>query len=455
MTNQAPAQLLSHLRGGSAPFVLRRVDREPALADAAVHREAFERDTELYALLGLAPEAHPAQRARALFYLLWATREGCDLRQRDLFVRATAALLASLPADDVLTVFLALRRVRANHKHTTRAIVRYILEHPCLPSLAALRRPSVVDCLEHAVGTSTMRACARMLGAGPVDERYLRSKLLRFLEDDAGARAVIPYLYGYASTPGASEPYALAHVRFAGLLDSEGDEPKTVTPTNRGDLAAALYHTYRGGPTPELLAAAAETADRLAPALPRFDGTVALVLDVSASTRGYGEREWACVSQAVAFRMILERCCERLLVFQAGAFGDLEPPVPAGPTDLAEPLLAALAEGPDLVVVVTDGYENAAGGDLARVVEALPRAGIHTPVAICHSKFSAADDLSLRRPAPALPEVAFWHQDDFENVLLSLFAMVAGEAGRDAVRGALSQRLDRLGKETGTWIASN
>ena len=91
----------------------------------------------------------------------------------------------------------------------------------------------------------------------------------------------------------------------------------------------------------------------------------------------------------------------------------------------------------------------------SRVAEALPHAGVPTPVVFCHSKFGPADDLSLRRPAPALPELGFWHEDDFEGVLLSLFATVAGETGREAVRGALEARLDRLGKETRTWIASN
>ena len=35
--------------------------------------------------------------------------------------------------------------------------------------------------------------------------------------------------------------------------------------------------------------------------LPCFDGTLALVFDASASTKSYGDRQFCCLAQSVAF----------------------------------------------------------------------------------------------------------------------------------------------------------
>jgi hypothetical protein len=118
--------------------------------------------------------------------------------------------------------------------------------------------------------------------------------------------------------------------------------------------------------------------------------------------RGYGDREWAVYAQAVALRLVLQRRCARLVVVPVGGEAD----GPGGSTDLASGVLGAVAHAPDLIAVVSDGYENVHPGDLARVVASLPRVGMATPVVFCHSTFGHSDDLRLRRPAPGLPQRA-------------------------------------------------
>src|SRR5262249_37386921 len=147
-----------------------------------------------------------------------------------------------------------------------------------------------------------------------------------------------------------------------------------------------------------------------------------------------------------------ERCCDGVRVYPVGGGGEL--PRPQGDTDLAGALLDALEGNPDVVVIVSDGYENVADGDLARVVASLPAAGVSTPVVFCHSKFSPKDDLTLRRPAPELPELEFWHQDDFAEVLWMLFAQARSPRGDAFVRGRLRQRLAGLEKERTSWIST-
>jgi hypothetical protein len=234
----------------------------------------------------------------------------------------------------------------------------------------------------------------------------------------------------------------LASLPAITVLDVERERPTMVTATNRGTIAATLVHLYRGGPATELEQALEGDVALAAANLPRFGGTLALVLDASASARSYGDREYACLAQSVALRMVFERCCARLIVVPVGGDGSL--PQPQGASDLATALLDALEQRPDLVAIISDGYENVYPGDLARVVATLTQCGVTTPIVFCHSAFTNSDDLALRRPAPALPQRLFWHQDDFWPLLMWLFSQAESALAAPWLRAALAQRLHAI-----------
>ncbi|MEV5891831.1 vWA domain-containing protein [Nonomuraea fuscirosea] len=453
--------LLQHFRAHDVPLVLSR-SGEPVWDDAELHRTAQLSDPEGYALLALVPGVLPWQRARVLLRTLAATQDGLDERTRATLAKATRALMFGLPPAYALTALLALRRLRANHKHVTRAVVAFVLEHPEADALIEARRPALVDCFEHALGKTTARACARLITeaaatteaavtteaadtteathtteatdtsgmAGGDGGRYLRRSLLRFTADPVLAAKRVRALYapGTYGVPAPQEPPA--------PLDPVREYPPIVTPTNRGDIAATLVHLYQGGPVAELRPALAGYVARATRGLPRLDASVAMVLDTSGSMRGYGEREWAVMSQAVALRLVLAEVCDRFTVVETGGTER----APAGSADLAGGLLDALGAGPDLVVVVTDGYENHLPGDLARVAATLPRAGVTTPVVRCLAAFTKGDDLTLRDPAPGLPGQAFWHEDDFAALLPWMFAHCA--PGAEWIRATMLGRLE-------------
>ncbi|MFC7106161.1 hypothetical protein ACFQQB_40570 [Nonomuraea rubra] len=265
---------------------------------------------------------------------------------------------------------------------------------------------------------------------GDAGSAYLRRSLLRFTADPAAAIVRLRALYGPGTygAPAPQEPPA--------PLDPVTEQPPIVTSTNRGDIAATLVHLYRGGPAAELRPALAGYVAQATRGLPRLAANVALVLDTSGSMRGYGDREWAVMSQAMALRLVLSEVCERLTVVETGGTAQ----APAGSADLAGALLDALGTGPELVVIVTDGYENHLPGDLARVAATLPRAGVTTPVVLCQAAFTRGDDLTLRDPAPELPRRPFWHQDDFAALLPWVFAHV-GE-GAEWIRTTMLTRLE-------------
>jgi hypothetical protein len=426
--------LLQHLRTPSAPFRLRRTVPAELWADAAIHEEGYRLSPERYALCAVAREARPEQRARVLFQLLAGSRRGLSDQVRQTLDRVAGWLLRVLAPEQVLTVFLALRRIRANHKHTARAILRYLLNHPQIEDLARLRRPSVVDSLEHALGKNTFRGACKSLADAEASE-----VLLKYAADKARATAVLAYLAGQGLCPESRHPGEGLVALEAAPTVAPRERPRTITATNRGDIAATLVHIYQGGANVDLKSALGDYVEQAAAELPRFAGSVALVLDASASTRGYGEREFCVISQSEALRLVLEKCCANLRVFPESAGTEL--PLPEGDTDLALALLDAVQTDPALVVIVSDGYENVAPGDLARVVASLPAVGVETPVVFCHSQFTDKDDLTWRRPAPALPELEFWHQQDFADLLWSLFSRARAPHGEAFLEGQLRRQL--------------
>lgn len=421
-------ELLTHFRTHDTPLVL---SRRGGLTwdDADLHRDAWQADPEAYALAALVPGVRQWQRARVLLRVLASSQAHLADPTRAVLAKVTRALLFGLAPEQAITALLAVRRMRANHKHTTRAIVAFTLEHPDGDALVAARRPALVDCLEHALGKATARGCARLIAAGDTGSPYLRGRLLRFTADPATAIRRVRALYapGVHNAPAPQRPPV--------PLDPPRADPQVVTATNRGDIAATLVHLYRGGPEAELRPALARYVAEATRDLPRMPGHLALVLDTSASMRGYGEREWAVLSQAVALRLVLDQVCDRLTVVETGG----PEANPRGATDLATGLLDALDAGPDLVAIVTDGYENTLPGDLARVAATLPRAGVTTPVVLCQAMFTRGDDLTFRTPAPDLPSARFWHQDDFAGLLPWLLSHCA--PGRDWLRDVTLARL--------------
>ena len=454
VTQPTLANFLQHLRTNKEPFIVRRDAAPPQWSDEAWHRSNYDQNPELYALLAVMATIQPWQRVRILFQLLQRSRKGMSTEVRGTLERATNLLLAVLHPDQVLTVFLALRRVRANHKHTTKAILKYIFNHPQFEDMASCRRLTLVDCLEHALGKNVARACAKMLSEeATVNEAYLRRNVLRYVRNLQRVKFILPFLYNQGTHQTGNGQYQLAHRQYTEQFEQRQERPKTITATNRGDISATLVHLYRGGNSPDLQRALDGYVEEAARGLPRFEGKLALVLDASASTRSYGEREYCALSQAVALQRVLEKRCANLQVHTVGGSGN--PPMPEGNTDLATALLDALESEPDVVAIATDGYENVYPGDLERVVESLPGAGIQTPVVFCHSKFTSSDDLTLRRPAQNLPQLEFWHQDDFEDVLLSLFLMANGKGASDCLREFLLEKLYKVEKEVAPWTTIN
>jgi hypothetical protein len=428
-----------------------RVPRRGAIGDALLeeHVRAAVCDPESHALIAIAAGATPSQQLRALIALLSASRANASPDACAVADRVIAVLVAHLPDATVLRSFLALRRLRRNHKHATRAFARWLFLHPDAEHVIASHRVALVDVFEHAFGRNVARACIEHVATPTPDgATYLARNLHRVVRGErVRTEALVALLARGTNTT------TLARVPAQVASTNDGDAPayaipKTVTATNRGDIAATLVHIYRGGDSPVLRRGLEDYVDAAAARLPSLPGRVALVVDASLSTLGYGERRYCCISQSWALRLVLARCCADLSVHLAG--GRADPPEPEGATDLVTPLLDALDAKPDVVAIVSDGYENRLGGELAAVLEALPRAGVTTPIVFIASKFTHKDDLSLRSPAPAAHQVDVWHEADFATVVETIGTL--GAAGRTFLHNTLAERLSALERSRPSWI---
>ncbi|HNB70229.1 MAG TPA: VWA domain-containing protein [Acidobacteriota bacterium] len=438
---------LNHLRTQTTPLALHR--KKPlAWDDEELHHSTFDRDPEGYALAALAQGVTGWQQARILMEILRRSWVGIPDDSQKTLAQVAALLTALLEPEQTLTVFLALRRLRANHKHTSRAIVRWVVNHPGLEDLAVCRRPAVADCLEHALGKATIRAIARQ--ANHEGTEWASRAINPLLFNPDRVKAILPFLFHLSSAqPTAQTLYPVAHTLIQRIWRPTESLPGVVTPTNRGNIAATLVHLYRGGTTPELVQAIETYVIQAAAGLPVFSGRLTVVLDASASSRGYGDREFCCISQSVAFQRVLATIGSQTRTITVGGQG--EPPIPNGPTDLATAVLDAVADHPDLVVVLSDGYENTCQGDLAAVVAALPAAGCDTPVVFCHSKFSHSDDLQLRRPANNLTALEFWHEREFPSLVERLWCLARGNQGWETLKDHWRTELFRWHKELMVW----
>jgi hypothetical protein len=167
-------------------------------------------------------------------------------------------------------------------------------------------------------------------------------------------------------------------------------------------------------------------------------GRVACVLDRSFSSYGSSEKRQRPLAVALAVAQFLRAASDSFLglwTHPLSPGGELMV-TPRGATDLATPILAALRHQPDLLVVVSDGFDNDPQGLAGQVLEAgarlLPRCFMLHLNPVYDSESFAPKALS-----PAVPTLGLRDAEDVPT-LVSI-ARFAAESGTMA---ELSRELD-------------
>lgn len=181
----------------------------------------------------------------------------------------------------------------------------------------------------------------------------------------------------------------------------------------------ALKDEVRQERREELHAALVRASERVLARAPTALGRVAAVLDNSYSSSGSLQKRRRPLGVALASHYLLGASAREYRAFWTSPVEEPLRVVARGQTDLATPLLAALEWGADLVVIVSDGYDNdppRAVAELTRVFRERLDPGRRTALVHVNPVFDA-DEYAPRSLGEAVATVGVRDAEDVPTVL--------------------------------------
>jgi hypothetical protein len=161
-------------------------------------------------------------------------------------------------------------------------------------------------------------------------------------------------------------------------------------------------------------------------------GKVAAVLDRSCSSSGSREKRRRPLGIALAVDCLLQQVSQEYQAFWTVPIADSLLVTPRGQTDLATPILDALAWQPELIVVISDGWENDPPGavaELLRVYYEKIDPQRHVSIVHCNPVFNA-NDYELKQISSLVPTIGIREAEDLPTVLAFMrFADGRGSLG--------------------------
>lgn len=431
---------------------------EAAEADARIHDAAFAVDRGLYGMLLLLPGVTDHSKQLGLERLLARPRGDAeasllDGAQEKLLI---TALARGLPPTRLLKFFGRLRRERVNNARTRKLILRSILASPRLELWATRYRRKLRAALEHALG-KRMTGILRSILSKPAadrtarEEAILRAQALRHAEgrDAATVLECLGFVLGLEDglslrllkayrgakdklEAGRGLPYeTLEGIRSRYHKDREHAEVLELTAARmtqgqrltlqrkaeekgvalafdpaRHDAVRLYLYAFERGLEPGIERALEARARKAAEGLALTGLHAGILVDASGSMAGDARQRLRPMATALAMRDAIAAAAGRVTTVVAGGVVEGRLVRPRGETALAEGLVSLLRSGPDVIFVVSDGYENAPAGRFAEVLDRVRGLGIATPVHQLSPVFAAeASGLRSLAPerAPALP----------------------------------------------------
>lgn len=398
-----------------------------------LHQYVHGNYPKLYART-LAAGLNHYNQAEVVFNLL-ACGAPADLEERKLQGELIFATLRALPPQRVYRLFARLRKARVNNRRTRAVIQRYIESRPDVFFDAVKYRSKVRKAVSHA-------------------HLPLRDERARYLFTSREGKAFAHPLLELCRQALYSQRacYELPHTVALGFAARHGIARETLLERNRdkltvqerlrlqqsakrsevdlgGDLSRASLtqlasylmslHGKARDAKRELLEPAIEAAaTRITRRAPRL-GRIATVLDRSYSSSGSSEKARRPLAVAYAVHRVLQQAAEHYSAFWSQACQDDFHVTAQGQTDLARPLIAALRTNPELVVIVSDGVENAPNNGASEVLRVVrERMKEHRDVVVIH--LNPAFDGSELEPTGLGRGIATVGLRDAESVMTAL-----------------------------------
>jgi len=340
-----------------------------------------------------------------------------------------------IPIPRLLREWAAWRKKRLNNARSKRLVLEFLLGHPSLRGWAMRYRPNLRRALSHAWGDARTRrirnAAARFLDRGSpgTDAKEFESWVFRYVKHGDRARRqvceTICFVFGdlrksfndpsFAQYVEAiSDPEKMVglpidiaiglrnrvHKSFPKqrLLESretqrQMSKKQQVRLQRAGDregvkvqmdlksqpLVDILKYGYELGFDDQVRQAIESRMETDARRCRFKPGHVAVVVDTSRSMYGKKDRKLHPIAVALSIALLVERLAGRCEVVYTGATAR-EFPIPSGDTDLASAVLEAYKAGPEMVLLMTDGYENVAAGTINTLLRGLHAIGVTAPL---------------------------------------------------------------------------
>lgn len=378
-----------------------------------------------------------------------------------------AAALRRLPAPQAYRLLRALAARRVNNRRTRALVRQWLLGRPDLALDAVKYRSGLRAAVRHC-HLRLPQELGRFLFGRPAQRKAFEHPLLdAFIRAHHDQRAIyeLPYTVaeGFAAKHGIDRATFLAGIeprmtkrerlrlQQAGARDGVAIEVELdALPLTR------LCSWVVTRPLPERQARAAELHEALERAAERIVnhqrwrlGSVTAVLDNSWSSSGSEHKRRRPLAVALAGHYLLRAAAERYEVqWTAPPPEDPAVPDPAllveprGATDLASPLLRALRGRPQLLVVISDGYDNdppGAAGEVLRVFRERLDPGARTVMVHANPVFDA-DDFAPRALTPRVPTIGIRDAGDLPT-MLSFARFATDDAALRGLEAFLDERV--------------
>jgi len=370
---------------------------------------------------------------------LLATGALCPREQRAEENALITAALKALPPQRAWGVLSALRERSINNRRA-RALARaYIESHGGRLAFQAVkyrRKLRVVTSHAH-LALPWLNGELKTFLYGPRPRRFETELFQRFRESHYSASALSKLPFTIAE--GLAVRHGLSRTALLNLmqntmtvqeklrLQDSAHEAKTTLDVDwsRVSLTKAVLYLLSKSPAERaaergVLEGALDAATRAAlKKTPLKLGKVAAVLDCSYSASGSGEKRRRPLALAVAVDRLLRAAASQYEAFWTRTVSDPFLVTARGQTDLATPILAALASAPELVVIVSDGWDNCPPEGARHVLEFYRRRldpGRLVSIVHINPVFSAGD-YSLRQLSALVPTVGLRNAEDLATVL--------------------------------------
>ncbi|WP_373372047.1 hypothetical protein [Nannocystis radixulma] len=407
----------------------------------------------------LAAGVNHFNRARIVTELLAGSRHlGPEERREE--GRLIAAALRSLPAPRAYRALLAVRARGVNNRRV-RAIVRdYLSSRPDLKFDAIKYRDKLRDLILH-THLPLPGELGGFLFKGWRERRYATPLLETFRRAHYSEEALYELPFTVAEGLAARKKIdravflrkiaprltALERLRLQATAAREGVAELAIDLGRAGLTRLAIYILSlslgeRRQRAAELRAALDAAARRCLRDAPLALGRVAAVLDCSYSTAGSPDRPRRPLAIALAVDALLRAASAEYMSFWTPASDDPLQLVPRGQTDLAGPLLDALETRPDLVVVVSDGFDNdptGGAGEVCRVFKARLDPAGRTTIVHVNPVFDAPE-LGPRRLGGAVPTLGLRDAEDLPTAL-AFARFAAGDLSLAELEDYLARRV--------------